>query len=353
MGQLMIPGILMISLRKRLFDVPDVRKVHHRPVPRLGGLMFFPVIVLTLCGISILWLYAGKDGGVFFGSDIVGEMLCLMSGLLLLYIIGVCDDLIGVSYRRKFLVQILAASFIPLAGLSIHHLYGLFGIGGISLWIGVPLTMLLTVFIINAINLIDGIDGLASCICMEALILLGGGFAMYGCWMYALLSFVCLGALVPFVFYNVFGNASRGRKIFMGDTGSLTLGFLLSLLSVKYIMVAGPVSLNVDGAPVVLVFSLLLVPCLDVCRVVVVRLHRKVHPFKPDQNHIHHLFLQMGFTPRRSLVLIQLLCITFIGLTYTLIRLGVPAGWVLVLDLLVWMLAVLWFHRIIIAKTNV
>lgn len=352
LGQLFIPSILIISLRKRLFDVPDIRKVHHCPISRLGGVMFFPVIVLTLCGVSILWLYTGNEAGFFFGNNIVNEMLCLMIGLLLLYIIGVCDDLIGVSYRRKFLVQILASAFIPLAGLSVHHFYGLFGIGAIAPWVGIPLTMLLTVFITNAINLIDGIDGLASCICMEALLLLGCGFAMYGWWMYALLSFACLGALIPFSLYNVFGNASRGRKIFMGDTGSLTLGFILSLLSVKYIMVTGQTSLNVDGAPVVLVFSLLLVPCLDVFRVVIGRLRRKVHPFKPDKSHIHHMFLQMGFTPRRSLLLIQLLCVTFIVLTYTLIYVGVPGGWVLVLDLLVWMLATLWFNRIIIAKTK-
>ena len=138
----------------------------------------------------------------------------------------------------------------------------------------------------------------------------------------------------------------------MGDTGSLTLGFILSLLSVKYIMVTGQASLNVDGAPVVLVFSLLLVPCLDVCRVVIGRLRRKVHPFKPDKSHIHHLFLQMGFTPRRSLVLIQPLCVSFIVLTYTLIHMGVPGSWVFVLDLLIWMLVTLWFNRIIVEKTR-
>lgn len=352
LGRLIIPGILIISLRKRLFDVPDIRKVHHRPISRLGGVMFFPVILLTLCGISLLRLYTGMETTTFFGNNIISELLCLMIGLLLLYIIGVCDDLIGVSYRRKFLVQIMASAFIPLAGLSIHHFYGLFGIGEISPWIGVPLTMLLTVFIINAINLIDGIDGLASCICMEALVLLGSGFVLHGHWMFALLSFACLGALIPFSIYNVFGNASRGRKIFMGDTGSLTLGFILSLLSVKYITVTGQASLNVDGAPVVLVFSLLLVPCLDVCRVVIGRLRRKVHPFKPDKSHIHHLFLQMGFTPRRSLVLIQLLCVSFIVLTYTLIHMGVPGSWVFVLDLLIWMIATLWFNRIIVEKTR-
>lgn len=347
LGQMIIPRVMVISLRKRLFDIPDARKVHQSPISRLGGVTFFPVVVLVMCGISMWVLHRG---GIFFTRNITNEMLCLMMGLMLLYIIGITDDLIGVSYRRKFLVQWVAAAFIPLAGLKLDSFYGLFGIYGIDAWMGVLLTMLLTVFITNAINLIDGIDGLASGLCMEALILFGIFFAWGGWWMYALLAFVCVGVLIPFFVHNVFGNADRGRKIFMGDTGSLTLGFILSLLSVKFILSMGASASMKGGASLVLVFSFLLVPCLDVCRVMLGRVRRKSNPFKPDKSHIHHKFLNMGFSPRRSLVLIQLLSLAFIAITYILIRAGMFAGIVLLVDLMIWIGVNVWFSQIINRK---
>lgn len=350
LGQMIIPHVMVISLRKRLFDIPDARKVHQSPISRLGGVTFFPVVVLVMCGISMIQLHTGTLHIDFFSRNIIDEMLCLMMGLMLLYIIGITDDLIGVSYRRKFLVQLVAAAFIPLAGLQLDSFYGLFGIYHIDTWLSVPLTIGLTVFITNAINLIDGIDGLASGLCMEALVLFGLFFVWEGWWMYALLAAVCVGVLIPFFLHNVFGNASRGRKIFMGDTGSLTLGFILSLLSIKFIGTMGASASLAGGASLVLVFSFLLVPCLDVCRVMLGRIRRKMNPFKPDKSHIHHKFLNMGFTPRRSLVLIQLLSLAFIAFTYFLIRMGMFAGVVLVLDLLIWTGMNVWFSLIINRK---
>ena len=343
LGQIIIPRILVISHRKRLFDQPDSRKVHHRPISRLGGVTFFPVILIVMCTIGLLQFYEMEN----ITSSVISESLCLVAGLMLLYMIGVCDDLIGVRYRRKFEVQILAAAFLPFAGLSIQNLGGLFGWYEISPLVGVPLTMLLTVFLINAINLIDGIDGLASGLCMVAITLFGMSFALHGSWMYALLAFASVGVLIPFFFYNVFGNANRGHKIFMGDTGSLTLGFILSVMAVKYVSVMVLESSRLDGAPVVMAFSVLLVPSLDVCRVVLNRFRRRVHPFKPDKSHIHHKFLNMGFTPRRSMILIQLMAVAFIVLTLVLLRIGLLAPVVFILDILVWTLMNVWFSRII------
>ena len=347
LGQIIIPRILVISHRKRLFDQPDSRKVHHRPISRLGGVTFFPVILIVMCTIGLLQFYEMEN----ITSSVISESLCLVAGLMLLYMIGVCDDLIGVRYRRKFEVQILAAAFLPFAGLSIQNLGGLFGWYEISPLVGVPLTMLLTVFLINAINLIDGIDGLASGLCMVAITLFGMSFAWHGSWMYALLAFASVGVLIPFFFYNVFGNANRGHKIFMGDTGSLTLGFILSVMVVKYVSVMVQESSRLDGAPVVMAFSILLVPSLDVCRVVLNRFRRRVHPFKPDKSHIHHKFLNMGFTPRRSMILIQLMAVAFIVLTLVLLRIGLLAPVVFMLDILVWTLMNVWFSRIISRRT--
>ena len=118
LGQIIIPRILVISHRKRLFDQPDSRKVHHRPISRLGGVTFFPVILIVMCTIGLLQFYEMEN----ITSSVISESLCLVAGLMLLYLIGVCDDLIGVRYRRKFEVQILAAAFLPFAGLSIQNL---------------------------------------------------------------------------------------------------------------------------------------------------------------------------------------------------------------------------------------
>ena len=347
LGSVIIPRILVISVRKRLFDLPDARKVHCRPVSRLGGVTFFPVVVIVMCTIG-LFRFSGMGN---IPANTIYEALSLLAGLMLLYLVGVCDDLVGVRYRRKFEVQILAAAFLPFAGLSIRHLGGLFGWYDISPWLGVPLTMLLTVFLVNAINLIDGIDGLASGLCMVAITLFGISFAWYGVWMYALLAFVCVGVLIPFFLYNVFGNADRGHKIFMGDTGSLTLGFILSVMAVKYVSVMVQESSHLDGTPVVMAFSVLLVPSLDVFRVVLNRFRRRVHPFKPDKCHIHHKFLEMGFTPRRSMILIQLMAVAFIVMTLVLLRMGLLAPIVFMLDILVWTLMNIWFNRVISRRT--
>ena len=149
LGRIIIPRILVISLRKRLFDIPDFRKIHQHPISRLGGVTFFPVIVLVMCTVTLIGIHFDGFANHFFSANIAGEMICLMAGLVLLYIIGVCDDLIGVRYSRKLLVQVLASAFLPFAGLYVADFYGLFGVDVVSPFIGIPLTMLLTVFVAN------------------------------------------------------------------------------------------------------------------------------------------------------------------------------------------------------------
>ena len=235
LARIIIPNIIIISRRKGLFDLPDGRKVHRRPISRLGGVCFFPTILFAVTFLVALC----KKAGWFFwmdGTTQFPELLLLCSGLTLLFIVGIADDLVGVRWRQKFLVQIFAAAMFPLAGLYVNDFYGMFGIYSIPVYIGVPLSILLVVFITNAINLIDGIDGLASGLSIVALFVYGNLFIYNGLWLYSLLAFTTIGVLLPFFYYNVFGQAERGKKIFMGDTGSLTLGFILSFLTIKYTM---------------------------------------------------------------------------------------------------------------------
>lgn len=349
LGRIIIPNILVISMRKRLFDEPDARKIHKRPIPRLGGVTFFPVIVFTLCTFTAIHLFKGHSVYNIITLNTAREMLFLISGLTLLYIVGIADDLIGVRYRKKFVVQIISAAMFPIAGLYINSFYGLFGINEIDPIIGIPFTMLLVVFITNAINLIDGIDGLASGLSMVALVVFGVIFVHFQSWLYALLAFVSVGVIIPFFSYNVFGNADRGRKIFMGDTGSLTLGYILSFFVIRFCMHEPNSMMQVQGSPVLIAFSVLMVPCLDVVRVVLRRARNRKPLFLPDKTHIHHKFLAMGFSPHRALITIQIMSACFCA--FTMGALDFMNNTVIfIIDIATWTLLNVWFDKIINKK---
>ena len=351
LGRIIIPNILVISMRKRLFDEPDARKIHKRPIPRLGGVTFFPVIVFTLCTFTAIHLFKGHFVYNIITLNTAREMLFLISGLTLLYIVGIADDLIGVRYRKKFVVQIISAAMFPIAGLYINSFYGLFGINEIDPIIGIPFTMLLVVFITNAINLIDGIDGLASGLSMVALVVFGVIFVHFQSWLYALLAFVSVGVIIPFFSYNVFGNADRGRKIFMGDTGSLTLGYILSFFVIRFCMHEPNSMMQVQGSPVLIAFSVLMVPCLDVVRVVLRRARNRKPLFLPDKTHIHHKFLAMGFSPRRALITIQIMSACFCA--FTMGALDFMNNTVIfIIDIATWTLLNVWFDKIINKKRS-
>ncbi|KAA6340456.1 putative undecaprenyl-phosphate N-acetylglucosaminyl 1-phosphate transferase [termite gut metagenome] len=309
-ARIIIPQIFLISLRKRLFDVPDERKIHKRVVPRLGGVAFFPTILFSFCFVLALQTLTGYGIDLKQIRHILPEFLLFSCGMTLLYLMGIEDDLVGVRYAQKFVIQIFCACLFPLAGLWINDFYGLLGIHALPAWLGMPFTVLAVVFTTNAINLIDGIDGLASGLSGVTLIILGWLFLDKGLWTYGLLAFSALGVLVPFFFYNVFGSENRSRKIFMGDTGSLTLGYVLSFLAIKYSHYDETVMPYV-GSAFLIAFSTLIIPVFDVARVILIRARNKKPLFVPDKNHIHHKFLSMGFSTRRTMVLLILLSCGF------------------------------------------
>lgn len=303
-SMLIIPRILIVALTKRLFDMPNERKIHTGAIPRLGGISFAPTILFSLAFVSAI-SYIGYLYGFSIPKNITPhitpDFYLLTCGLILLYLAGIKDDLIGLRYHTKFIVQILAATLLPLSGLWINNFYGLFGIHELAPWVGMPLTIFVIVYITNAINLIDGIDGLASGLCGAALLILGALFLHHYMWAYAMLAFSTLGVLIPFFYYNVFGQAEHGRKIFMGDTGSLTLGYILAFLCIRY------AAYNPDVAPysssaLLVSFSTLIVPMFDVIRVVLIRFRKRKSLFSPDRNHIHHKLLEMGFSTHRALL---------------------------------------------------
>ena len=241
------------------------------------------------------------------------------------------------------MVQLVAALLLPLSGLWINNLYGLFGIHELASWIGIPLTILVIVFITNAINLIDGIDGLASGLTGSALLVLGSLFLINGMWIYTLLSFATLGVLVPFFYYNVFGQADHGRKIFMGDTGSLTLGYILVFLAIRYASYNPDVAHYSAGA-IVIAFSTLIVPMFDVVRVMIVRARSHRSLFKPDRNHIHHKFLDMGMSAHKAMISIVVIASLFSSLNILLVSF-VNINIVFAGDIVIWVILSIWFEK--------
>ena len=342
-ARLIIPRILLISFRKKLFDMPNERKVHKHAIPRLGGVSFFPTILLSCCVVLALRTLMGYGISTLQAIYIVPEFLALVCGMVMLYLTGIADDLVGVRYRQKFIVQIICASLFPLTGLWINDFYGLFGIYLLPVWFGIPFTILIIVFITNAINLIDGIDGLASGLSSVALLVLGILFLEKGLWTYSMLAFSTFGVLVPFFYYNVFGSAEHARKIFMGDTGSLTLGYILSFLTVKYSQNSSMVPVT-QGA-LIIAFSTLIVPAFDVIRVVIVRICNGKSPFEPDKNHIHHQFLAMGFTARKSMILILLISCIFSGINILLVP-YINNTMMFMIDVVLWVGLNFWWNKV-------
>ena len=311
-GMIIIPRILVISHKKQLYDIPDARKVHTDPVPRLGGLSFFPVILISLfLVVGIRLSFWGMELGNLSFS-MLNEYMFLFVGMTLLYLVGVCDDLIGVGYRYKFVIQILSALLLIVSGNWFHSLGGLLGIYEVPVWIGVPFTVFVVVYITNAINLIDGIDGLASGLCCIALFVLSVIFFNQHQYLYALLAVCTLGVLIPFWFYNVFGNVKRGHKLFMGDAGSLTLGYVISFLII-HLSVVNQRALTEANSYMIIAFSTILVPLFDVVRVVLHRLREHKSPFLPDKNHFHHKLLRTGMRVRMVMLAILCVALFFIG----------------------------------------
>lgn len=301
LGMIVIPRILLISFKKRLFDEPDSRKVHHGKVPRLGGTAFFPSIALAV--FSVIVIHDKLFRGDLLTVPLTIQLMTTCCSLFLLYVTGIMDDLIGVRYSSKFLIQGICGILIVSSDLYINNFYGLFGIYEIPTWIGAPFTALITIYILNAINLIDGIDGLASGLSGITLLSLGCIFVYLHEYLYSFFAFASLGVLIPFFYYNVFGRVERKRKIFMGDTGSLTIGLVLSILTIKLSMYEPEKEMQIPGA-IVIAFSFLLVPMLDVVRVFLHRLREGNNPFQPDNNHIHHKFIALGFPKRRVMITI-------------------------------------------------
>ena len=328
-GGVSTPLILDFCKRKKLYDIPNERKVHHNATPRMGGISFFPsMLVAFLCIIMYVPLSEKYNLSVNIWSAVY------LIGLLIIYLTGILDDLLGLNAPTKFAVQIATACLLPFCGLYINNLYGLFGFWEIPYYIGVPLTIFIMVLIDNAINLIDGIDGLAASISLLALLGFLVYFRHYQVFVhtYSILIAGLMGALVAFLYFNLFGKIEKNTKIFMGDSGSLSLGFTLGFLFIK--CASDNTAIWQTRQEALLVpLTLLFVPMADVVRVTIYRFIHHKPLFLADKNHIHHKLMRAGLTQHQTLACILCLSVFFVILNYLLYTV-LSSTWILIIDIL-------------------
>lgn len=302
-----IPTIIKISKRKNLMDEPGVRSSHLRKIPNLGGIaMFYSIGICT----SI------------FAYEIFDLYKFLFASLIILLYVGIMDDIVVMRAYKKLVAQIVVSAFIVIGSdVRIRNLFGIFGIYEIHYFVSVIFTIITFIILINAFNLIDGIDGLAGGYSLICSALFGISYYRLGEYNYPLviLSVVLIGSVLAFLYYNL--SNLRATKIFMGDTGSMLLGFLLAFTCICFIDIfidKNIVSIpryHLKSAPVVAV-AILILPIVDTLNVIIVRLWNKKSPFEADKNHIHHKLLQLDLTHRRASFYIICYYLFIVTITY-------------------------------------
>ena len=326
----LMPHVLRFCKEKHLYDMPNARKIHHCAVPRLGGTLFMPAMLVGMIPSLMAYIFVSSESKLMQISSFV-----LIAGVFIIYIIGVVDDIIGVRASRKFLVQTVAACFFPACGLYLNNLYGLFGIYAIPAVVSYPLTVFLVLVVVNAVNLIDGIDGLASGLCFLIIGVFAWLFWKIAPSVYSIMACTLMGTLASFFYYNVFGKVEKGTKTFMGDSGSLILGYAIASLALKSAMY-NPNVLPYRGDALLWSYTILIIPTFDLARVAFGRIARHRSVFDADKTHIHHLIMGAGFTQHQALAIILSFFALFCFMNAALYEGGVGFTAILAIDVVVY-----------------
>lgn len=313
-----IPSVVNISRLKNLCDMPNGRTSHLTATPTLGGIAVFVGVILS----SV----------IFAGTYFIFELKYIISGLIIVFFVGIKDDILIIDPAKKLAGQIFAIVLIAVfADIRINNLYGLFHIGHIPYVASILLTIFVFIVIINGFNLIDGIDGLASGIGILTSCVFGIWFWMSGHIACTILSFSLVGALTAFFYFNVF---SKTNKVFLGDTGSLITGFVVGILACRFLqfeLISQEVT-RIPSAPTV-VCGILIVPLFDSFRVFILRISQGKSPFTADRQHIHHRLLQLGYTHLQATVTLISVNLFFIVLSFVFKGIGIIWLMVVILGL--------------------
>jgi len=304
------PALIKVSFMKELVDEPgDKRKLHNVGIPTIGGIMIFAGTLFSY----FLWYPFGDITEYHHLIRAINDFKYIGASMLILFFIGVKDDIIGTAPVKKLAGHLIVAFIlVVMADIRLTSMHGIFGIREIPLWASILLSVFTYTVIVNAFNLIDGVDGLAAGIGAIVCIAFGVWFYLAGGIENACLSFALGGALVGFLIFN-FAPA----KIFMGDSGSLTIGLIVSVLSIKLIEFDKselPLYMKDISKPV-FVLAVLVYPMIDTLRIFIYRTVKGLSPFAPDKNHIHHRLLDHGFGHAGTVVVLYLYSMLIIGLT--------------------------------------
>jgi len=339
------PLVVRLCNTYGLFDLPNARKVHKYSIPRLGGTLFMPSLGLGAV-ITLLIMYQGIQKDFHIGLSNV----MMVVGSIMIYLIGIFDDLKGMKAIHKFIIQTIAALIFPLCNLMISNLHGLFGIHEIPLWIGYPLTVFVILLIVNAINLIDGIDGLASGLAFLILASFAYLYHELHAHLFSIISTSLAGATLAFFFFNMYGKVGR-LKTFMGDSGSLFLGYVIAYLAIKYQMSQEPLGFPYREESLLISFTLVFIPCIDVIRVALWRKFNGKAMFEPDKTHIHHRIMQMGLDMHQTLATIITLFISICLINYGLYVGGLETAYIVGLDIAIYSLFIWIVEKLEVSTT--
>lgn len=298
------PVLIKVAKLKHLVDEPgDARKLHRHSIPTIGGIMIFAGVIISYS----LWFPSTHESqlGEVFSQNILGALgnfKYLVASMFILFFLGLKDDIIGVSPSKKLLVHIVVGLILILmADIRITNFWGLFEIDAIPDWASIMLSLFTYIVIVNAINLIDGVDGLAAGVGFISSMAFAYWFYQTGDMPLAVLALALGGSLLGFLFYNF--NPAR---IFMGDSGSLVIGLVLYVLAVELIEIPAnrlPESMLGVSKPV-LAMAMLGYPLIDTLRVFFYRAVRGRSPFSADRNHIHHKILSLGFGHKKTVLIL-------------------------------------------------
>ena len=278
----MHPKVLKIAILKNLVDNPDARKLQRNPVPVMGGIAVFFGIAIGLC-----------SSPAIFNS---ANTFMLISAMLVMLYTGTIDDIIRLSPNIRFTIEIIVIAWLMFASdSSINCFWGLWGVGSIPQWVSYILTIIAAVGIINAINLIDGVNGLSSGFCFMSSALFAIFFYITGNPVMTTLALSAAGAIIPFFLHNVFGQST---KMFIGDGGTLVIGTMMAMFVMNILDVnSGSTALAAKGVGLIpFTLAVLSIPVFDTLRVMSTRILNKRSPFHADKTHLHHMFIDLGFS---------------------------------------------------------
>ncbi len=323
-----IPSIINIAKQKNLYDEPGERRSHTQATPSLGGIAIFAGVIFSI----ILWT----------PFELFGDLQYILCSFIIIFLIGAKDDILPISPNKKLIGEVLAAAILVFkSNVKLTSFYGIFGINELPEVVSIVISIFVIIVIINAFNLIDGINGLSGSIATLISVTLGVWFFLTDQIALALVAFSLAGAVVAFLKYNF-----TPAKIFMGDTGSLLIGLVCSILTIKFIESHNVLAVDhrwaFKAVPAVAI-GIMILPLFDTLRVFLMRALRGKSPFSPDRTHIHHLLIDFGLSHMQATGVLVTVNIFFIILVVSLQGIGSLYLLMLVIGIAIGLTAILYF----------